>query len=93
MAAAYSISLLCIAVVCIVGVLNTRYHDTLGQRLGMGVACIGAVAELYALMAGSCSSNASTVLAAGVALFAVCTLWKKYRKAQRHHGRRHHISA
>lgn len=89
MATAYSLSLVCIAVVCVIGVLNTRYHDTLGQRLGMGIACIGAVAELYALHAGSCRLNASTVLAGGVALFALCTLWKKYRKARRHHG---HIS-
>jgi len=79
MNATYTVSLMCIIAVCIVGVLNPRYHDTLGQRIGMGLACIGAVGELYALMAGVCKLNASTVLVGGVALFAVSTLWKKYR--------------
>ena len=79
MNAAYTVSLVCIIVVCIIGVLNPRYHDTLGQRVGMGLACMGAVGELYALLADTCRLNASSVLIGGVALFAVATLWKKYR--------------
>lgn len=83
MAAAYSVSLVCIALVCIFGVLNSRYQDTLGQRIGMGIACIGAIAELYALHAGVCRVNASTVFASGVAVFALSTCWKKWRMAHR----------
>lgn len=87
MATAYSFFLACIAAVCVVGVLHTRYHDNLGQRIGMGIACIGAVAEIFANHFGSPRMNAATVLAAGVALFALATVWKKWRQSKGWHQR------
>ena len=77
MNATYTVSLMCIIAVCIVGVLNPRYHDTLGQRIGMGLVCIGAVGELYVIHTGGCTLNAHIVLNIGVATFALATLWKK----------------
>ena len=42
MATLYTLALLIVALVCALGVLHPRYEDTLLQRIGMAVACLGA---------------------------------------------------
>ena len=56
-----------------------RYEDTLLQRIGMAVACLGAVAELAALWHGYDRINAHITATTGAALFALGTVVKKWR--------------
>lgn len=75
----YLLALLVTSVVCLLGVLHPRYQDNLLQRLGMAVACLGAVAELWTTLEGVVRVNAHIVSSVGVALFAVGTVLKKVR--------------
>lgn len=79
MAALYTLALLIVALVCALGVLHPRYEDTLLQRIGMAVACLGAVAELAALASGYDRINAHITTTLGAALFALGTVVKKWR--------------
>lgn len=79
MTAVYILSLLAIAGVCALGVLHPRYEDTLTQRIGLAVACLGAVAELAALLQAMAPLTARPITTAGVALFALGTVLKKWR--------------
>jgi hypothetical protein len=76
----YAASLAIIAVVCALAVLHPRYEDNLVQRIGMATACLGSVAELVALMAKADRFNAGAVTLAGVAAFAIGTVWKKAKQ-------------
>lgn len=86
MATLYILALLIVALVCALGVLHPRYEDTLLQRIGMAVACLGAVAELAALWHGYDRINAHITTTLGAALFALGTVVKKWRGP--HLGRR-----
>jgi hypothetical protein len=79
MATLYILALLIVALVCALGVLHPRYEDTLLQRIGMAVACLGAVAELAALWHGYDRINAHITTTTGAALFALGTVVKKWR--------------
>lgn len=79
MPALYTLALLVVALVCALGVLHPRYEDTLLQRVGMAVACLGAVAELAALASGYDRINAHITTTLGAALFALGTVLKKWR--------------
>ncbi|MBI3103252.1 MAG: hypothetical protein HYY98_17120 [Burkholderiales bacterium] len=79
MATIYTLALLIIAAVSALGVLHPRYEDTLLQRVGMAVACLGAVAELAALASGYDRINAHITTSTGAALFALGTMLKKWR--------------
>lgn len=79
MATLYTLALLIVAAVCALGVLHPRYEDTLLQRIGMAVACLGAVAELAALWHGYDRINAHITTTLGAALFALGTVVKKWR--------------
>lgn len=79
MATLYTLALLIVALVCALGVLHPRYEDTLLQRIGMAVACLGAVAELAALASGYDRINAHITTTLGAALFALGTVVKKWR--------------
>lgn len=87
MTSLYILALLTVALVCALGVLHPRYEDTLLQRIGMAVACLGAVAELAALWHGYDRINAHITTTLGAALFALGTVVKKWRGP--HRGRRH----
>lgn len=79
MATLYTLALLIVAAVCALGVLHPRYEDTLLQRIGMAVACLGAVGELAALWHGYDRINANITTTTGAALFALGTVLKKWR--------------
>jgi len=79
MATLYTLALLIVAAVCALGVLHPRYEDTLLQRIGMAVACLGAMAELAALWHGYDRINAHITTTTGAALFALGTVLKKWR--------------
>lgn len=79
MAALYTLALLIVAAISALGVLHPRYEDTLLQRIGMAVACLGAVAELAALASGHDRINAHITTTLGAALFALGTVLKKWR--------------
>ena len=80
----YCLSLAAIAAICALGVLHPRYQDNLGQRIGMATTCIASVAEIWAATQSPERMNASALFAAGVALFAASTVWKKIRADRRH---------
>lgn len=82
----YTLALLTVAAICALGVFHPRYEDTLLQRIGMAVACLGAVAELAALWHGYDRINAHITTTLGAALFALGTVVKKWRGP--HLGRR-----
>lgn len=79
----YCLSLVAIAVVCAVAVLHPRYEDNLGQRVGMATTCIASVAEIWATTQSPERMNATALFAAGVALFATATVWKKIKEDRR----------
>jgi hypothetical protein len=79
----YCLSLAAIAVICALAVLHPRYHDNLGQRIGMAITCIASVAEIWATAQSPERMNASALFAAGVALFGTATLWKKIKDDRR----------
>lgn len=75
----YCLSLAAIAAICAVAVLHPRYQDNLGQRIGMAITCIASVAEIWAATQSPERMNATALFAAGVALFAASTVWKKFQ--------------
>lgn len=78
---AYSISLVIIAVTCLLGVFTRKFDDNLLQRLGLSLACIGAclrLSELFWYFPDD--TKARYLFTYGVAVFCLGTAWKFWRK-------------
>ena len=74
----FALSTVLILAICVIGVLHPRYEDNLVQRLGMAVAALGGVAELWWLYQGQfMPDETDIVFSGGVALFALGTVLKK----------------
>jgi len=73
----YFIALLIVAAISTLGVLHPRYDDTVLQRTGMGVSCLGAACEIWMMWQGYISLNAHALTMWGVAVFALGTMAKK----------------
>lgn len=72
----YIVALMVLTAVCVVGVLNREYRDTLQQRCAMVLVIFAAPAEIFAALMGEHNQNAQTQMAIGVAWYAVGTLLK-----------------
>lgn len=80
----FTVFMAVIAVTALAGVFSPFYPDTLLQRIGMSVICLGASVELFCRIMESCGNGrVSMVLAGGFAIFGVATTIKHWRKARR----------
>lgn len=82
----YCITLSVVAIVCAIAVLHRNYDDNLLQRLGMALTSFGAVGDVFAASNNAHSHNALTLLAVGLALFALGSVWR-HRPGQRERRR------
>ena len=70
----YSASLLIIILASMAGVFSPRFDDNLMQRIGLSLACLGAILRLLDLSdALPINENARYLLTYGVAFFSVGT--------------------
>ena len=79
----YCALLAVVAFICALAVLHPRYEDNLLQRVGMAITCIGATAQIFVTWAGMYGMHSRLFLVAGVAIFAVGTLWKHFLRCRR----------
>ena len=77
----YSAALIIICITCISGVLYCKFDDNLLQRIGLALACMGAIVRLLDMVdLVDDSSNARYLLTYGVAVFCVGTTYKFWKK-------------
>ena len=75
----YILSCLCLSFVafsCFVGCYTRRYHDNLGQRLGLIVLGLGCVARVLAIWGAQSVNNDWFLVHGGMALIAAGTMWR-----------------
>lgn len=83
----FDFALATIAVLALVGVLHPEFSDNLLQRVGLSAACMGSTLSL--LSDSSCPERPVTILAVGVAVYAVGTAknaikFRHHRRVLRH---------
>ncbi len=77
----YIIALAIIAACALLGVLSHKFEDNLPQRVGLSMACLGAVVRLTELLDHFPDETpARYLMTYGIALFCVGTTWKFWRK-------------
>lgn len=80
-ATVYSIALSIIALSCLAGVFSYKFDDNLLQRIGLSVACLGALLRLTELLdMFPDDTRARYLLTYGIAVFCLGTAWKFWRK-------------
>lgn len=70
-------------VICAFGVLSSAYDDTATQCTGMGLAGCGSAVTLWQVVNGGSQDHALMLTAVGVAVYAVGTFIKRWRRRQR----------
>ena len=77
----YTAALFVIALSCLLGVLSRKFDDNLFQRIGFGIACLGASTRLLEV-AGQYpnETNARFLFTYGVSIVCIGTIWKFWRK-------------
>ena len=86
-APAFSIACLLVVMLgCVGGVVSYQFDDTLLQRLGMAVACLGALVQTLFLLDAPKADPHAALLYAGLAVYAPGTAikyWRRWRRAGR----------
>lgn len=79
--ALYTLSLVAIALACLLAIFTHKFDDNLFQRVGLSLACLGSGLRLFELFDYVPNdTQARYLFTYGVALFCTGTTWKFWRK-------------
>jgi hypothetical protein len=71
-----------IALIALAAVMNSKFEDTLTQRIGLSMICFGAALRLMAITKESPSDIACLILAYGLVVYAIGTTIKLKREGK-----------